>query len=141
MSISRDEAREIAIMALLATIMLRAGVGVVQLIEELSGEWTFTSLLGRLFAPIGATPGILTLGAALLVTLSPNGSITPGMTVATRRVAALMFALGIGASFHTLAFSTPRFLTQLWIAMLNGLAAAILSGAAYWILKNFDGER
>ncbi len=141
MSISRDEAREIAIVGLLATVGLRIGAGVFQLIDELDGQWTVRSLLGRLFAPIGSTVGILTLGAVLLIVLSPSGSVTPGVVRACRRVAALVTLFGVAASFHTLGLSYSDTLAKLWFAMINGLAAATLGGTAWWILRNFDGDR
>lgn len=141
MSISRDEAREVAIIGMLVTIGLRVGAGVVQLIDELDGQWTIRSLLGRLFAPIGSTVGILALGAVLIIVLSPTGSITPAVVSATRKAVGAVAALGIAASFHTLALSYSQILSQLWIAMINGLAAATLGLTAYWILDNFDADR
>ncbi len=141
MSISRDEAREVAIVGLLATVALRIGAGVFQSIDELDAQWTFRSLLGRLFAPIGSTVGMLTLAAVLLVVLSPSGSITPVVTTATRRAAATVSALGVAASFHTLALSYSELLSKLWFAMINGLAAATLGLTGWWILRNFDAER
>lgn len=141
MTISRDEAREIAIVGLLVTIGLRIGAGLFQLIDELDAQWTVRSLLGRFFAPIGSTVGILALGAVLLIVLSPSGSITSGVVTATRRAAATVATLGIAASFHTLALSYSQILSKLWFAMINGLAAATLGCTAYWILKNFDADR
>ena len=141
MSISRDEAREIAIVGMLATIVTRIGAGVVQLIDELDAQWTFRSLLGRLFAPIGSTIGILVLGAVLLIVLSPTGSVTPGVVLATRRMAATVAIFGISASFHTLTLSVSRLLSQLWITMINGFAATMLGLTAWWILRNFDPDR
>lgn len=141
MSISRDEAREIAIIGLLATIGFRVGAGVFQLIEELDGQWTARSALDRFFAPIGATIGMLTLGAVLVVVLSPAGSITPGLVGVTKRVATGVAGLGAAAAFNTLALSYNSTLGKLWIAMINGLAAATLAGTAWWIIRNFDQDR
>lgn len=141
MSISRDEARELAVIGLLATATLRIGAGVFQLIEELGRTYTFRSLLSRFFAPIGSTVGMLVLGAVLIVVLSPQGSVTTGIVNAARRGAAAVMVLGLGASFHSLALSYNTALGRLWFVMINGLAAATLGGTAYWIIKNFDGER
>lgn len=126
---------------LLATIALRVGAGVLQLIQELTGQWTVSSALGRLFAPIGSTVGMLALAAVLLVVLSPTGSVTVTVTVAVRRAAALVTLLGIAASVTMLVLSPGRLIQDLWIAMINGLAAATLGGTAWWIIKNFDQDR
>lgn len=141
MSISRDEAREIAIVGLLATIGLRVGAGVLQLLDDIGQNATLRSLSGRLFAPIGSTVGILALGAVLLVVLSPSGSITPAVVKATRRSAAAVAALGVAAAFHTLALGYSDVLSRMWFAMINGLAAAVLGSTAWWILRNFDADR
>lgn len=141
MSISRDEAREVAVVGLLATIALRVGAGVLQMIEELTGQWTVNSALGRLFAPIGSTVGILALAAVLLVVLSPSGSVTPSVTVAVHRAAAVVTLLGVAASVTMLVLSPGRLIQDLWIAMINGLAATTLGGTAWWIIRNFDQDR
>lgn len=141
MSISRDEAREIAIVGILATIVLRVGAGLLQAIDDLGSSPSLRSLSGRLFAPIGSTVGMLALAAVLLVVLSPPGSITTGVVKATRRMAGAIALLGLAASFHTLALGYNELLARLWFAMINGLATATLGGTAWWILKNFDGDR
>ena len=141
MSISRDEAREIAIVGILATIVLRVGAGVLQAIDDLGPNSTFRSLAGRLFAPIGSTVGMLALAAVLLVVLSPSGSVTPTVVAATRRAAGFVAVIGIAAAFHTLALGYSELMARLWFAMINGLAAATLGTTAWWILKNFDDGR
>ncbi|MEM9655459.1 MAG: hypothetical protein AAGA65_25435 [Actinomycetota bacterium] len=141
MSISRDEAREIAVIGLLAAATLRVGAGVFQLIEELGGQWTFRSLLSRLFAPIGSTVGMLTLAAVLLVVLSPSGSISTGLVRITRRAVAAVAIIGMAATFHTLALSYSDFLAKIWFAMINGLATTTLAGTGWWIMRNFDQDR
>lgn len=141
MSISRDEAREIAIVGILATIVLRVGAGVLQLIDDLGVNSSLRSLSGRLFAPIGSTVGMLALAAVLLVVLSPSGSITPAVVKATRRMAGFIALLGIAAAFHTLALGYSQLIARLWFAMINGLAAATLGTTAWWILKHFDDGR
>ena len=141
MAISRDEAREIAVLLLLATAGLRVGAGVFQAVEELTGAWTVGSVLDRFFAPVGSTFGFATLGAVLLVVLSPNGSVTPGVVTACRRTAAAMALIGAAAAIHTIVFGFAEPLTRIWFAMVNGLAAAVLAGGAYWIIRNFEPER
>lgn len=141
MSISRDEARELAIIGLLLTAALRAGAGVFQAIEELTGAWTFGSVLDRFFAPAGGTLGFATLGAVLIVVLSPPGSVRPWAATVCRRFALVATAIGIGASIHTLAFGLAPTLTRIWFSMINGLAATALAGTAFLIIRNFDPER
>lgn len=141
MSISRDEAREIAIIGLLLTAALRAGAGVFKLIEELGGAWTVRSLFSQLFAPIGSTIGMVILGAVLIVVLSPAGSITPAITSITHRAAAAVALMGVAASFNTLALSYSTQIGKIWIAMINGLATTVLAGTGWWIMRNFDQDR
>lgn len=140
-SISRDEAREVGVLALLVVIGLRIGAGVVQMLDELNAPWTFRSLLGRFLAPVGSTMGLLTIGAVLLVVLSPNGSITDGLTTATRRTAATVAGLGVISAFYTLTLSYNDLLPSIWFVMINALAAATLGAAGWWIMRNFDGDR
>lgn len=141
MSISRDEAREIAIAGILATIVFRVGAGVLQLIDDFGPNSSLRSLASRMFAPIGSTVGMLALAAVLLIVLSPSGSITPVVVKATRRMAGLVAILGIAATLHTLAFGYSQLLSRMWFVMINGLAAATLGTTAWWILKNFDDGR
>jgi hypothetical protein len=140
-SISRDEAREIAVVGMLITVGLRLGAGVLQLVEEVGASWTVRSATSRLFAPIGSTVGILVLASALLAVLSPRGSVTTGVLVLCRRAAATVALIGAAASVHTLAFGFGTVVARLWFAMINGLAAATLAGTAWWILRHFDGDR
>lgn len=141
MSISRDEAREIAIIGLLAMAAVRAGAGIVQLLDELDGQFTLRSLADRLFAPIGASFGFAVLAAVLLAVLSPTGSVTIGIQKLVRKAALVALVLALGAAINTLTIGRPSFLTQLWIAMINGLSATVLTGTGYWIIRNFDSER
>jgi hypothetical protein len=141
-SISRDEAREVAILALLATAALRVLTGALRVLEELSrNAYTTRSLLTELFSPLNATAGGLVLGAVLLVVLAPRGSLSSGMETLVRRAAAIMFGLGVAATVHTVFFSLATGLGRWWFAMINGMATAILAGTGYWILRNFDPDR
>jgi hypothetical protein len=141
MSISRDEAREVAVLALLVAVGLRVGAGTLQAVDELIGPTNTQSVLTRFFAQIGSTVGILTLGAALLVALSPRGSITRGVNDLCRRVAGAVAAAGLLGAFHTLAFGYSPTLGKIWFSMINGLAAATLAGTGWWILRNLDEDR
>lgn len=141
MSVSRDEARELAIIGALVALTLRVAAGVVQAIEEARGNFTLDTLAGRFFAPVGSTIGILALGAVMVVVLSPTGSVTPGLVTLTRRAAGVVMVLGLAATFHTLAFGSPNLLGSIWIALINGAAAATLGGTAWWILRHFDPDR
>lgn len=141
MSISRDEARELAIIGLLVTLGLRIGAGMLQTADELTRPTTFTNVLSRFFAQIGSTVGILTLAAVLLVALSPTGSVTKTVAILCRRVAGGVTILGLASAFHTLTLSYNSALGRVWLAMINGLAAATLAGTGWWILRNFDEDR
>ncbi|MEM9565015.1 MAG: hypothetical protein AAGA93_20495 [Actinomycetota bacterium] len=139
--VSRDEAREVAIVALLMTLVLRLGAGVLQAVDELNGPTETRELLVRLFAQVGSTVGILTLGCVLIVVLSPRGSVSTGTADLVRRVAATVTVLGLLGALNTLTLPFTPMLGRLWLSMINGLAAATLAGAGYWILRNFDDER
>ncbi len=141
MNVSRDEAREIAIIGILAAIAFRIVAGLVQLIEEATGEWTYGSLVGRLVAPIGSTIGILALAAVLITVLSPNGSVTRGVATATRATAGVVAWLGVLASVYTLGFAPNDLLTRLWFALINGMTATALAGTGYVISRNFENRR
>lgn len=141
MRISRDEAREIAITALLLAVALRIGSGVVQGVEEVGREWTLRSLLGRVFAPIGSTIGIMTLGLALLAALSPSGSVSTRLLGVARAATAVVAVLGVAAALNSLTAGFSGWAGRLWFSMMNGLTAAVLAGAAWWILTNLDADR
>ncbi len=141
MSISRDEARELAIIGILIALGLRLGAGLLQTFDELSGPTDTRNLLSRLFAQVGSTVGILTLAAVLLVVLSPRGSVTEGMSRLVRRVAGGVTVLGLASALFTLTLSYNAALGRIWLAMINGLAAATLAGTGWWILRDFDQDR
>ncbi len=139
--VSRDEAREVTIMALLITLALRIGAGVLQAVDELIGPTETRELLVRLFAQIGSTVGILTLSSVLIVVLSPRGSVSTATADLVRRVAATVTVLGLLGALHTLTLPFTPLLGRIWLSMINGLAAATLAGAGWWILRNFDEQR
>lgn len=141
MSLSRDEAREIAAVAIGLTIALRFGAGVFQVIDELSGAWTFRSLLGRFLAPVGATMGILMLGLALLVVLSPVGSMEMRTFKWTKSLGAAVAVFGTISVLNSLVFGQGSIVSRIWFSAINGFAAMLLGAAAWWILANFDSDR
>ena len=141
MRLSRDEAREIAATALMLVIGLRLLAGVFQMVDELSRSWTWSSLLGRLLAPVGSTLGLFALGLTLVLVLSPSGSISMGANrVATVLVGAVA-GLGALSVVNGLVQGGGGIGGRLSFVLLNGSAAAVLGGAAWWILKNFEPER
>lgn len=141
MRISRDEAREIAVTALLLAIALRIGSGILQGVDEIGRNWTARSLLGRVLAPIGSTIGIMTLGVALLVALSPAGSVSARLFAVARPTAAVVTLLGVAAALNSLTGGITDWTDRLWFSMSNGVTAAVLAGAAWWILVNLDPDR
>jgi len=141
MRISRDEAREIAITALLLAIVLRVGSGLVQGIEEVGRDWTWRSVLGRIFAPISSSIGLMALGAGLLAALSPSGSVSPRLLALTRLATGVVAILGVAAALNSLTAGFSGWEGRLWFSMMNGMTAAVLAGAAWWILTNLDPER
>ncbi len=140
MSLSRDEAREIAATALLLTIGLRFFSGVLQVADEFERGWTTGTLIERFVSPVGSTSGMLVLALALLLVLSPTGSISMRTN-----------SLAIGVSILTSGFGAVSVLSDLVVgdttvgrlalSMRNGGAAFVLGGAAWWILSNFNAER
>lgn len=141
MSVSRDEAREVAIIALVGTIGLRLGAALLQAFNELSNQAPMRAVLARFFAPIGPIVGLLALSAVLVVILSPRGSVTSGMRDLCRRMAGLVGLLGALGAFHTLAFGFSELVTRLELVMTTGLAAAVLAGTGWWLMRNLDGDR
>ena len=141
MSLSRDEAREVAAVALGLTIVFRLIAGIFQVIDELSAAWTFRSLLGRFLAPVGATMGILMLALALLIVLSPTGSIERRTFSWATRLAATVAILGGVSLLNGITTDVGSFINRIPFTLINGAAAVVLGAAAWWILKNFDSAR
>ncbi len=142
MSLSRDEAREVAAVAIGLTIVLRWVAGVFQAIDEVGGgQWTVRSLLGRFLAPVGATMGMLTLALALLIVLSPTGSIEKRTFKFAEWLAAACAGFGVVSVLNSLVFGFGGIIGRIWFASLNGFAAVILGAAAWWILTSFDSNR
>ena len=139
--VSRDEARELAVIALLVAIGLRIGAGLLQAIDEVARFPLGRNVLSRLFSQVGSTVGILMLAAVLLVVLSPSGSIGRGLRDLVRKVAGVVAAVAVAGAFYSLSFSFNSGVGRLTFAMINGLSAAVLAGTGWWILRNFDDDR
>lgn len=141
MSLSRDEAREIAATAIILTIILRITSGLLRVIDELDGAWDTRSLLGRFLAPIGATPGVLALALALLIILSPRGAISSRIHRVAESMVGVVAILGALALLNSVVWGLNDALNSVASAMANGSAAMVLGGAAWWMLSNFDPQR
>lgn len=141
MGVSRDEAREIAIIGIFLALTLRIGAGVVQAVDELIEFPVGRNVLSRLFSQVGSTAGILTLAAVMIVVFSPVGSISSAMRDLVRRVAGAVTLLGLAGAFFSLSFSYNSGLGRITFAMINGLSAAALAGTGWWILRNLDDQR
>lgn len=140
MRFSRDEAREIAIVALLLVAGLRVLSGVVQLVEEMDREHTWQSLAGRLLAPVGSTLGLLVFAAAMIAALSPSGSVSRRVMSSARDGSGVVGVLGVASSMLglTTGFSATG---RLWFVLINGFAATVLGFTGWWILRNLDPSR
>ena len=141
MSLSRDEAREVAAVAIALTIVLRWISGLFQAIEELLGPFTVRSVFGRFISTVGATMGILTLALALLIVLSPAGSIDRRTFKFAEWLGAACAGFGVLSVLNGLVFGAGSLIGRIWFALFNGFAAVILGAAAWWILSSFDAER
>ena len=141
MSLSRDEAREIAATALILTVVMRVLTGVFKVVDELDGAWDTRSLMGQFLAPIGSTVGVLSLGLALLVVLSPSGAISPVVHRVAEPLAGTVAALGALAVLNSIVWGFDDIWDGVSFALMNGFAALVLAGAAWWILSNFDPSR
>lgn len=141
MRVSRDEAREIAIYALLITAGLRALSGVVQLIEELDRAWTYSSALGRLLAPVGTTIGLLVFGATLVGVLSPSGSVDGRLVRLAGAAAGIVALLGVVAVINNFSSGFNAVLSRVWFAMIEPMAATLLGATGWWLVRNLDSER
>ena len=140
MGISRDEAREIAVVAIMLTIGLRLTAGIFQVFDELSRAWTWRSALGRFLAPVGSTLGMLSLALGLLFALSPTGSISMRSTRLAALLTGCVAVLGAVSVVNGLAGAGTVY-GRIWFSLINGAAAAVLGGASWWILRNLDPAR
>ena len=138
---SRDEAREIAAIALMLSLGLRLLAGVFQVLDEIDRGWTWSSLLGRLVSPVTATLGLLSIGLVLLLVLSPPGSIS----MLSNRVASILTgtiaALGVAGVFNEFVLSLGTWQQRFGRVSQELLVATLLAGTGYAILRNFDPDR
>lgn len=141
MRLSRDEAREIAAVALMLAVGSRLAAGVFQVLDELDRGWTFSSLFGRLVAPMTATAGLMVIALALLLVLSPPGSISMRSNQIALMLAAIVTVLGAGAILNEIVFSLGTWQQRMSRISQELAIVTVLGGAAYWILRNFDPQR
>jgi len=140
-AVSRDEAREIGVMALLLAVGLRFASGFVQLVEELDREWTVRSAIGRFVSPVGTTTGMLIFGAAFLVLLSPSGSIGGRLHTWTTWIAGLIAALAVISVINSFSLGLTNISSRIWFTLLDPAGAALLGATAWWLLRNLDTRR
>lgn len=141
MSVSRDEVREIGAIALMLAVALRLLAGVFQVLDELDRGWTGSSLLGRLVSPITATIGLLSIGLALLLVLSPPGSISMRSNRVASGLVGVVTVLGVAGVLNEFVFSLGTWQQRFGRVSQEILIATLLSGTAWWILNNFDSGR
>jgi len=142
MRLSRDESREIAAIALMLGIGLRFLSGLVRWLDELrrfgDGSDTFISTT---LEPVGAAMAILTLGLALLIVLSPSGSIS----MRVRKPATILAGVVSGAAtiviLNRLIAGGGSVLGRISFTLLDKFPALILASAAFIILRNHEPER
>lgn len=85
--------------------------------------------------------GMLTLALALLIVLSPSGSIEKRTFKFAEWLAAACAGLGVVSVLNSLVFGFGSIVGRIWFASLNGFAAVILGAAAWWMLNSFDPNR
>ncbi len=141
MSLSRDEAREVAAVALMLTIALRILAGVFQMLDEIDRGWTWSSLLGRMVSPVTATLGVLSIGLALVLVLSPPGSISMTSNRIALVLTGTVMVLGILGVFNEIVFSLGTWQQRLGRVSQELSIATLLAGTGWYLLKNFDSAR
>ena len=138
--LSRDDAREIGVIALLFGVGLRVAAGVVLGLQETTHAYTWRSITGQFLASVDATMGLLALAATLLIVLSPTASVSPRLLPITRRIAGAVTLLGVAAALFAIE-NQATLLSGIWLALRNGTATSLLAGSGWWILRNFNNER
>ena len=141
MRLSRDEAREIAAVALMLAIGFRAFSGLVRWLDDLDSGGGVGTFVSTAFEPVGSTMAILTLGLALLVVLSPPGAISMKVRKPATITAALVTAGSVIIILNRLVAGGGSILGRIWFTMLDKFPALILAGAALYILGYHDSKR
>ena len=141
MGLSRDEAREIAAVALMLTVGFRLLAGVFQVLDELDRGWTWSSLLGRLVAPMTATLGLLTIALTLLLVLSPSGSISMRANRVALMLTGVVAVLGALGIVNEIVYSLGTWQQRLARISQELAIVTLLGGTAWWLLRNFDPNR
>lgn len=122
-------------------IGLRLLAGVFQLLDELDRGFTASSLLGRFVSPITATIGLLTIGLALLLVLSPPGSISMRSNRVATALVGFVAALGVLGVLNEFVYTLGTWQQRFARVSQEILIATLLSATAWWILSNFNADR
>ena len=85
--------------------------------------------------------GLLTLGLALLIVLSPNGAISTRVRTAATWTATAVVAGTVVVIINRLIVGGSSILGRVWFTLFDKVPALILAGAALTILRNLDGDR
>lgn len=141
MGLSRDEAREIAATALMLAIGLRWLSGLVRWFDERRIGADSGTFITTVFEPVGTAMGLLTLGLALLIVLSPNGAISTRVRTAATWTATAVVAGTVVVIINRLIVGGSSILGRVWFTLFDKVPALILAGAALTILRNLDGDR
>ena len=141
MRLSRDEAREIAAVALMIAVVLRFVSGFVRWLDELSIGGGGGTLISTTFEPVGSTMALFTLGLALLIVLSPAGAISMRVTKPATVLAGFVSVAAVIVILNRLVAGGGSVLGRIWFTMLDKFPALILAGAAFLMLRNYDAER
>ena len=122
-------------------IALRLLAGVFQVLDEIDRGWTWSSLLGRMVSPVGASAGLLSIALALLLVLSPTGSISMRsnkVAIVLTVIVAVIAAVGV---LNEIVFSGGTWQQRLGQVSREPSIAALLAGTAAFLLKNHDPDR
>lgn len=142
MRLSRDEAREIAAVALMIAIVLRFISGFVRWLDELSmGGNTVGIFIRTTLEPVGSTMAIFTLGLALLIVLSPAGAISMRVRKPATILSGFVSVAAIIVILNRLVVGGGSVLGRVWFTLLDKFPALILASAAFIVLRNHDSER
>ena len=141
MRLSRDEAREVVAIALMLAIGLRFLSGTFRWLDERRIGADRGTLIATIFEPVGTTMGMLVVGLAALIVLSPKGAVSTRVhTVATWTSLAVMVG-GVIVILNRLVAGGGSILGRIWFSLFDKFPAVILAGAAWTILSRLDPDR
>lgn len=123
------------------TIVLRLIAGVFQVLDEIDRGWTWSSLLGRMVSPVTATLGVLSIGLALVLILSPAGSISMKSNRVAIALTGTVAVLGVLGVFNEMVFSLGTWQQRFGRVSQELSIATLLAGTGWYLLRNFDSAR